>query len=196
MQYMISDMEYRSNRGLEVRCPSNQPTELVGYASTFNQPYEVDGVIETISEGAFDNTLKGSPDVFALVSHDPSRVIARSKNGTLKLMSDATGLKVNIKPVNTQEGRDLVTLIETGTIDAMSFGFIVKKDDLVMRDGRVHRAITEVELHEVSCVAFPANNQAVISVRSRERANFLLHPHKKLIRRFIINPLATFQRNK
>ena len=140
------EIEYRNKQKLELRCAENQPTELLGYASTYEQPYEVDGMIETITRGAFDNTLKSKPDVFALISHDPSRVIARTSNGTLKLVADEHGLRTIIRPINTQDGRDLVTLVETGTLDAMSFGFIVRDDKIEMRDGKVHRAITDLEL--------------------------------------------------
>lgn len=195
------EIEYRNKQKLELRCAENQPTELLGYASTYEQPYEVDGMIETITRGAFDNTLKGKPDVFALISHDPSRVIARTSNGTLKLVADEHGLRTIIRPINTQDGRDLVTLVETGTLDAMSFGFIVRDDKIEMRDGKVHRAITDLELHEVSVVAFPANDKARISVRSRERAAELVKAQAQEIRgttfrRFFVHPLANFYRNK
>lgn len=199
------EIEYRSTKSLEFRAPcadcKEAATELLGYASTYDQPYEVDGMIETISRGAFDKTLEGKPDVFALISHDPSRVIARTSNGTLQLVADEHGLRTIIKPINTQDGRDLVTLVETGTLDAMSFGFIVRDDKIEMRDGRIHRAITDLELHEVSVVAFPANSNARISVRSKERAAELMK--KQVIevrgtnlRRIFVHPLAPFNRNK
>lgn len=200
----MPEIEYRSTKSLEFKPPTDESaeaaTELLGYASTYDQPYEVEGMIETISRGAFDKTLSGKPDVFALISHDPSRVVARTSNGTLQLVADEKGLRTIIKPINTQDGRDLVTLVETGTLDAMSFGFVVKDDKIEMRDGRIHRAIVEVELHEVSVVAFPANANAKISVRCKEQMTQLLAKEIKLenkvVRRFLVNPLAPFLRTK
>lgn len=198
------EIEYRSTKSLEFKPPCDDgeeaATELLGYASTYDQPYEVDGMVETISRGAFSKTLEGKPDVFALISHDPSRVVARTSNGTLQLFADERGLRTIIKPINTQDGRDLVTLVETGTLDAMSFGFIVKDDKIEMREGRIHRAILEVELHEVSVVAFPANANAKISVRCKEQMTQLLAQQikleNKIVRRFLFNPLASFLRTK
>lgn len=200
----MPEIEYRSTKSLEFVPPCDDceeaVTELLGYASTYDQPYEVEGMVETISRGAFNKTLEGKPDVFALISHDPSRVVARTSNGTLQLFADERGLRTIIKPINTQDGRDLVTLVETGTLDAMSFGFIVKDDKIEMREGRIHRAILEVELHEVSVVAFPANANAKISVRCKEQMTQLLAKEIKLenkvVRRFLVNPLATFLRTK
>lgn len=200
----MPEIEYRSTKSLEFVPPCDDcaeaATELLGYASTYDQPYEVEGMVETISRGAFNKTLEGKPDVFALISHDPSRVVARTSNGTLQLFADERGLRTIIKPINTQDGRDLVTLVETGTLDAMSFGFIVKDDKIEMREGRIHRAILEVELHEVSVVAFPANANAKISVRCKEQMTQLLAKEIKLenkvVRRFLVNPLATFLRTK
>lgn len=140
---------------------------LVGYASTFDEAYPVEQVMETIHRSAFDRTLRESPDVFALMGHDQSRVIARTKNGTLRLSVDQRGLRAEIAPVDTQESRDAFALVSSGTIDAMSFGFRVKDQTFDRRDGAVHRLITDVDLYEVSLVAFPANPGARLSQRAR-----------------------------
>ena len=143
------------------------PPVLVGYAATFEQPYPVEAVMETIQRSAFDRTLREMPDVFALIGHDQSRVIARTKNGTLRLIPDERGLRAEISPVDTQESRDAFTLVQSGTIDAMSFGFRVKDQEFDRRDGVIHRLITDVDLFEVSLVAFPANPEARLSARAR-----------------------------
>lgn len=190
----MSELEYRARKDLELRCPHGEMRELIGYASTFNSPYEVDGMIETISPVAFTRTLREKPDVFALIGHDTSRVVGRTTNGSLSLSTDAQGLRVSIKPVDTQEGRDLVTLVRTGTLDSMSFGFIVRDDEIEMRNGMVHRSITDLDLHEVSVVAMPANSQARISARAKTRADALIGKHRsenaiERARRLLIVPL-------
>jgi HK97 family phage prohead protease len=192
------DIEYRAQKQLELRCPSGTISELVGYASTFDTPYEVDGTVETISPSAFERTLRDKPDVFALVGHDPSRVVGRTSNKTLTLATDEHGLKVTLRPVDTQEGRDLVALVRSGTLDSMSFGFIVRDDQLEVRDGKVHRSITDLELHEVSVVAYPANSAARISARAKKLSNDLYAARARSLRgleaqrRLLIPPLGIF----
>ena len=101
-------------------------------------------------------------------------------------------------PIDTQEGRDAVTLVSTGTLDAMSFGFIVKDDTIELRDGKLHRQITDLDLHEVSIVAFPANPAARISTRSKEVGHRLLQAAeaetRRSRRRVILppNPLSSY----
>jgi HK97 family phage prohead protease len=185
----MSEIEYRAVRKIELRDASEgQPLELLGYASTFDAPYEVDGMTETIARGAFARTLREKPDVFAFIGHDPNRVIARTTNGSLALAQDDHGLQVILRPIDTQDGRDAATLVRTGTIDSMSFGFLVKDDAIELRNGRMHREIREVELHEVSIVAFPANGNARISTRARERADQLMREQRKASRRVFLPP--------
>jgi hypothetical protein len=166
---MQADMELRTSAVvLETR--EAAPPVLVGYASTFGEPYPVESVMETIHRSAFDRTLRESPDVFALMGHDQGRVIARTKNGTLRLTTDARGLRAEISPVDTQESRDAFALVASNTIDAMSFGFRVRDQTFDRRDGAIHRVITDVDLFEVSLVAFPANPSARLSQRARDLA--------------------------
>ena len=145
-----------------------EAASLVGYAATFDEAYPIDVVQETIDARAFNRTLVEQPDVFALIGHDMSRVIARTKNGTLTLVPDARGLRVEIAPIDTQESRDAFSLVRGGTIDAMSFGFRIAKQEYTNRNGEVHRRILDIDLYEVSLVAFPANPSATLSARDRE----------------------------
>lgn len=167
---MNGDIEIRT-AALKLERRDSAPPVLVGYASTFDQPYAVERVQETIDRRAFDRTLVEQPDVFALIGHDQSRVIGRTKNGTLSLMPDEIGLRVEISQVDTMESRDAFTLVESGTIDSMSFGFSVVDQKFENRDGVVHRTIKDVNLYEVSLVAFPANPSATLSKRARDLAD-------------------------
>lgn len=167
---MQADLEIRTSASLALEQRADAPPMLVGYASTFATPYPVERVMETIDRRAFDRTLREMPDVFALMGHDQSRIIARTKNGTLQLRSDDVGLRVEITPVDTTESRDAFALVQSGTIDSMSFGFRVVDQKFDTRDGQVFRNITDLDLYEVSLVAFPANPSARLSSRARELA--------------------------
>jgi HK97 family phage prohead protease len=156
-------LEIRTARGsVDVAATGDAETKgecLVGYASTFSQPYDMIDFWEEVAPGAFAETLK-TADVVALVNHDSAMPLARSSRGTLRLSEDERGLRVEIDPIDTTYARDLVTAVRAGVVDAMSFGFNVKQDRYEDRDGKVVRVIEAVDLHEVSCVTFPANPNA------------------------------------
>ena len=175
----MTDFETRSFRvPFELRMEGENQT-IVGYASTFDQPYPVDMVTEIIDRSAFTRTLSEKPDVYALIGHDPSRILGRTKNGTLSLSIDERGLKCVITPVMTRDAEDTLKLIASGCIDAMSFGFKVVKQAFGYAEGKTTRRITDLELHEVSCVAFPANENATLSLRAREMAIQCQGEHRK-----------------
>jgi hypothetical protein len=150
-----------------------------GYAAKFNVESENLGsedfqFIETIAPGAFDDVLKD--DVRALFNHDPSAVLARSKNGegTLTLGVDETGLWYEFEAPDTQAGRDLVTSIERGDVDQSSFSFIVGEKGQKWeetKDGEgptiTRRMITKIKrLLDVSPVTYPAYPDATVALRS------------------------------
>lgn len=144
-----------------------------GYASTFNQPYELyrDGdyvVYEQIDARAFDDT--DMSDVIMQYNHE-GRVFARNSNGTLTLMPDEKGLRIRADLGGTEIGRQLYEEIKGGYTDKMSFGFRVgedKRDITETADNiTVMRTITKIEkLYDVSAVSLPANDATSISARS------------------------------
>jgi HK97 family phage prohead protease len=157
--------EYRATRELELRQEPGEPLKIRGYAAVFNQLSEpLFGFRERIIPGAFKKSIDA--DVRALVGHDPSQIIGRTKSGTLILREDQHGLYTEIDPPNTQLGRDTVESIKRGDLDQMSFGFQVVKDDWKHEEKERIRELVEVDLFDVSVVAFPAYTQTEVSVRS------------------------------
>lgn len=142
----------------------------VGYAALFNAKTDIGGYfIESIAPGAFTDTLRKS-DVRALIDHDTGRVIGRSSAKTLRLKEDEDGLYVEIDLPDTSDGRDLAVQLERGDITGMSFGFRVTHDEWD-ESGKVPiRTIHQVELYEVSAVAFPAYDDTTIGLRSLDEA--------------------------
>lgn len=190
----MREIEYRSSSKMLLETRENADAVLRGYASTFDEPYEVDGVTETIKRGAFDSTLEGVPDVFAFLNHDTGRIIARTITGSLKLSVDEKGLQTEMLPIDTADGRTAIELVRTGTVNSMSFGFCVDDDTIEMRNGRLHRDIHKITLHEVSIVAFPANNKAVISMRCKNKIDTLLAEKIKVFIPNLVNPLANIKK--
>lgn len=155
-------------RPLDIRSASNGPT-IAGYAAVFGSAADIGGQFrEIIAAGAFQDTIAG--DVRALIDHDSGRVIGRTTAGTLRLAEDDVGLAVEIDLPDTQDGRDLATLIARGDISGMSFGFIVTRQ-LWDETGDIPvRTIQAVDLREVSAVAFPAYDDTSLALRSLESA--------------------------
>ena len=146
-----------------------------GYATTFNQPYELwrDGdytVLEQVDAHAFDDT--DMTDVIMQYDHE-GRVFARLSNGTLELDADDHGLHVRANLGGTEIGRQLYEEIKGGYTDKMSFGFTVSSDeqttteDYEAKTTTILRTITGIgKLYDVSAVSLPANNATEISARS------------------------------
>jgi HK97 family phage prohead protease len=149
-------MERRYGQAMEVRADDGREI-LRGYASVTETAYPIGYAHEIIVRGAFERTLREKPDGVALWNHDASMPIARTTAGSLRLAEDEHGLVVEMEPIDTQVGRDARVAVRSGVVSAMSFGFIVRSDRFEERDGKVHRMIEDLELHEVSAVTFPAN---------------------------------------
>lgn len=141
-----------------------QGRKLQGYAARFNTEARVGHFVEVIRPGAFAASLRGR-DILALVDHDPTRLLARTRTGTLELREDAEGLAFTIELPDTQAGRDVLTLAERGDLGGMSFGFTVAKDG-ERWDGN-KRELRAVTLHEISVVsAWPAYDGTSVAARS------------------------------
>ena len=79
---------------LEVRASGTNGRRLAGYAATFNTEARIGDFTESIAPGAFQLSGAGrlSRDIVALVDHDVSRVLARTRSNTLRLAEDSKGL--------------------------------------------------------------------------------------------------------
>ncbi len=176
---IIPEHERRFLKASELRITGggDKPKKIVGYAAVFNKlSEELWGFREKISPGAFTNTLKNGDDVRALLNHDPNMVIGRNISGTLKLEENTKGLKVAIKPADTQAGRDILVSLERGDVDGMSFGFRTVTDKWETIDGDEVRTLEEVELFDVSVVTYPAYPDTSVAVRSLEQAKEAAKP--------------------
>jgi uncharacterized protein len=170
---MVLELERRAFPTLELRMAApeaegeNRP-HIIGHAAVFNSLSEMLwGFRETISPGAFREAIEKS-DVRALVNHEPSFVLGRKKNGTLKLWEDERGLAIDIDPPETQWANDLLVTIGRGDIDQMSFGFTVAEDSWDTVDGETRRTILRVdELFDVSPVTFPAYPETDTALRTK-----------------------------
>lgn len=154
----------RRSAPAEVRV-ANGGRRLEGYAALFGTTANLGSFRETIRPGAFTRSLASGQDVLALVDHDPRRLLARTRSGTLRLSQDSKGLAFDLDAPDTAAGRDVLALAERGDLGGMSFGFTVPNGG-EEREGDV-RALTGVTLHEISVVqAWPAYEGTIIAARS------------------------------
>ena len=176
-------MKNRNN--LEIRAISNEvqvdSRNITGYAVVFESNSEDLGFIERIMKGAItDDTIKKS-DVFCLLNHDSTKVLARSKygEGSLKLEIDERGLKYSFTAPNTDLGEELLEHLQRGEIDSSSFAFTVSLDNGSEKwytiEGVQYRDIYKIEnLFDVSPVFQPAYQETTVSKRALEE----LEKHK------------------
>ncbi len=167
--------EGRNYRQMEVRISQEEGEDYIveGYATTFNQPYELysePGYIfqEQVDSRAFDET--DMSDVILQYDHQ-GRVFARKSNDTLCLTVDDHGLKVRADLSGTEIGRQLYEEIKGGYTTKMSFGFTVNGDRLEKEETKelmtVTRTITGIKkLYDVSAVSLPANDTTAIYARN------------------------------
>lgn len=178
-------MKNRNN--LEIRAISNEvqvdSRNITGYAVVFESNSEDLGFIERIMKGAItDDTIKKS-DVFCLLNHDSTKVLARSKygEGSLKLELDERGLKYSFTAPNTDLGEELLEHLQRGEIDSSSFAFTVSLDEGSEKwytvEGVQYRDIYKIdELYDVSPVYQPAYQETTVSKRALEE----LEKHKTM----------------
>ena len=176
MPMKLDKREYRKIDAavMETRTAEDGAKIVEGYATTFNQPYELwrdkeMTVNEQVDRNAFAET--DMSDVIMQYDHE-GRVFARTGNGTLRLEEDEHGLKIIANLGGTEIGRQLFEEINGGYTNKMSFGFTVTGDERkTTKDADGHitvlRTITKIgKLYDVSAVSLPANDATEISART------------------------------
>lgn len=128
---------------------------LAGRVASFGIETRIGGFRERIERGAFTESLRSGRDILALADHDPARVLARTRSGTLRLTETADGLDFELDLPDTQPARDLIALAERGDLGGCSFGFQCPPGGDAW-DGDL-RTLRRIDLAEVSIVqAWPA----------------------------------------
>lgn len=157
--------------------------KLSGYIARFNTEARIGGFTETIKPGAFRASLASGRDILAMADHDPSRVLGRTRSGTLDLREEADGLAFTLSLPDTQAGRDLAALAERGDLGGCSFGFTVPQGgDHWNGDNRELRTI---DLAEVSIVqSWPAYEGTEVALRSRPNTGLRTDPRFRWLELF------------
>lgn len=171
------ELEYRGERHA-VRRP-----RLSGYAAVYNAPRQMTPrIAEVVRPGAFDRALEQRQVVIATWEHaggvdergqlvHPEWVFASSDieqgEGSLRLESDARGLRFEAEPLATDANAGWLRGVEKGLRRGSSFAFVARDAPIVKSgQGDYVREIRDVELLlDVSNVRDPAFPEATTEVR-------------------------------
>lgn len=157
---------------MEVRI-RNETVEVEGYVNAIERNSKplmsrIGRFIERICKGAFGKALQRREDVYCLLNHDGSRVLARTVDGSLELREDNIGLHARA----TITDPDVVEKAKRGDLVGWSFGFEdvpggVEND--IDGDTKLPlRKVRDLDLHEVSILdrtKTPAYDGTLVSVR-------------------------------
>jgi HK97 family phage prohead protease len=124
---------------------------FAGYASVFDH---VDRGGDIVLAGAFRQTLARKTTVPLLWQHQATRQVGRIEH----LAEDKRGLQVIGRLNDDEFGRLLARELEQGRLSGLSFGYRVKTAE----QGRAARAISDLELLEVSLVRRPMQPLACV----------------------------------
>lgn len=132
-----------------------------GYASLFNLA-DLSG--DRVMMGAFHRSLKarGAAGIRMLWNHDPGEPIGVWTSIT----EDALGLRVEGRlTADVERSSALAHLITDGALDGLSIGFHTVRSDKpkALRGEKTMPRLIEVDLWEISLVAFPMQPGARIS---------------------------------
>ena len=153
------DMQFRAETS------EDEKMEIKGYAVVFNSP-ETYGYTEVINEHALDDA--DMSDVVLRYNHNDSFIVlARTRNGSLKLNKDGKGLFMSSTlQDNITEHKNIFNAIKSGLIDKQSFAFTVEEDNYDYETDT--RTITKIgKLFDVSVVDQPFYNATDVSIASK-----------------------------
>ena len=158
---MMSTIERRiTDAKIEIRNNADGTVGLRGYAAVFDSVAHG----EVVRRSAFSRTIDQRDNARLLVNHD-GVPLASVKAGTMTLSVDDRGLLVdapNLDPKNPTV-QELVSAMNRGDIDQMSFAFTASDDPVVSGV----RELREVKLYDVSVVTYPWYEATTVSPTGR-----------------------------
>lgn len=148
-------------------------TRITGLAVPYGRlSADLGGYRERCMPGAFSESLVGGSELRADIEHDPRKILARTKKGTLGFHEDERGVWATITVPDTPRGREAVEEVRAGTLDGMSITFRRKgvQDRFINDPAGPIREIAKAEMRSVtltSMAAYPQTNDTLI-LRSLE----------------------------
>lgn len=140
---------------------------LRGFAAVYGvESRDLGGFREVIQPGAFASVLQSRPDVLLTFNHDPSRVLARTSSGTLRLRDEERGLAFEAELGDGPTAQDVRDMVRRGDVRGASFRFRVAHDGERWQGER--RTLTRIgDLIDLSLATTPAYDGPTVELRSR-----------------------------
>ena len=158
----------------ETRGQTGSTVEVRGYATVYDQPYEMYDMFgpynEVVRGGAGKKTLSEKPQVQWLLNHE-GLSMAYTKAGTLRLAEDDHGLEaVASMDSRRSDVQNMLLAMERGDVDEMSFAFRVPAGKSIWSPDYDQRDITEYNINrgDVSTVNFGANPLTEVGLRAQD----------------------------
>jgi len=166
----VYDFDHQAEfRGEDSESPQIGGVGSVFYDGTPATEFRIsEGMRERIMPTAFDRAVI-EDDVRGLVDHDGTKILGRTKSGTMRLRTIERGLDFTIDPPDTTAARDIMVSMKRGDVTGSSFGFLPRPGGVRWRrDGNLEiRELTDVWLRDVSVVTYPAYEAAESELRSK-----------------------------
>lgn len=166
---------------------SGDGNTLHGYAAVYDEIAETtnEGWAEVIARGALDDVLADpDTDVRAVFNHNMAHVLGRQSAGTLRLGSDARGLRYEIDLPATTYAADLKEMVRRGDVTGASFAFVAGAMERGRSpEGRVMVTHTKIKrLMDISVVPMPVYAGATVALRALDPNAAALARREQMLR--------------
>lgn len=127
---MEGAMQYRGIEGAEF---SVENRSITGYGIVFNSDShpmliwdERHGVVEVVEQISPDSLRDADMrDVISAYNHQFEKVLGRTSSGTMKITTDARGVRYRVDAPNTSYANDVLELLQRGDLRGSSFVFMM-----------------------------------------------------------------------
>lgn len=186
---LLPEVRHMHTSNLEVRDigGSGDSVEITGMPCVYDTAYEVRDSLGVFSETMAPGVASGildTADVRFLIDHDPSRLLARTVSGTLRLSDSSEGLRMAATvDLRDSDARNLMVRLERGDVSQMSCGFVVGRDEW-SEDWDQRTIYRFDELLDVSAVTYPASPTTEIGIARRMALQAPIESHARLDRAY------------
>jgi HK97 family phage prohead protease len=156
--------------------PAGDGLTLEGYAAVFNSPIRVknrfEDFTETIAPGAFNRAIRANPKPIMQFDHGTHPMLGSIPVASVTSMrEDDRGLYVSARMHDNWLTEPVRDAIREGSITGMSFRFTTPDDGVTWSEDRDTRTVTDLDLHELGPVVWPAYTDTTVALRSRQFAD-------------------------
>jgi len=153
---------------MRVQRVDGQAPKITGYPIVFNSwSDDLGGFREMIMPEARVAVDRGG-DFESYFNHDPNQPLGKMSAGNMTVVVDDMGIYLEVAPLDTSYGRDLMTNIDGGLVTGGSFQFWVNRDE--WNGDYSERRIYDFALEELGPVTRPAYPATTAQVRSLAQA--------------------------